>query len=125
MEFTRRIVWWQKVVGVRCGDKLVQQGGPRCGARCLHGRTFPSLAGVWLLVPTAAEARSAWRALRADWLEAAWLAWLFMHLFFLIRFEHRVLVLAQWAWSASAADETSSPPAGALDGAFMGSSGGL
>ena len=29
----------------------------------------------------------------------AWLAWLFVHLFWLIGFTNRVLVLAQWAWS--------------------------
>jgi NADH dehydrogenase len=29
----------------------------------------------------------------------AWLAWLFIHLFFLIGFRNRVLVLIQWAWS--------------------------
>jgi NADH dehydrogenase len=29
----------------------------------------------------------------------AWLAWLFVHVFFLIGFENRVLVLSQWMWS--------------------------
>jgi NADH:ubiquinone reductase (H+-translocating) len=29
----------------------------------------------------------------------AWLAWLFVHIFFLIGFENRLLVLTQWAWS--------------------------
>ncbi len=29
----------------------------------------------------------------------AWLAWLFVHLVFLIRFENRILVLIQWAWN--------------------------
>lgn len=29
----------------------------------------------------------------------AWLAWLFVHIFFLIGFQNRVLVLIQWAWS--------------------------
>jgi len=29
----------------------------------------------------------------------AWLAWLFIHIFFLIGFRNRVLVLIQWAWS--------------------------
>src|SRR5208282_505948 len=29
----------------------------------------------------------------------AWLAWLFVHIFFLIGFRNRVLVLIQWAWS--------------------------
>jgi NADH dehydrogenase len=29
----------------------------------------------------------------------AWLAWLFIHLFFLIGFRNRVLVMIQWAWS--------------------------
>ena len=29
----------------------------------------------------------------------AWLSWLFIHIFFLIGFQNRVLVLIQWAWS--------------------------
>jgi NADH dehydrogenase len=29
----------------------------------------------------------------------AWLAWLFVHLLFLIGFRNRILVLIQWAWS--------------------------
>ena len=29
----------------------------------------------------------------------AWLAWLVVHIFFLIGFENRMLVLVQWAWS--------------------------
>ena len=29
----------------------------------------------------------------------AWLIWLFVHIFFLIGFRNRVLVLIQWAWS--------------------------
>ena len=29
----------------------------------------------------------------------AWLAWLFVHIFFLIGFQNRVLVFVQWAWS--------------------------
>jgi len=29
----------------------------------------------------------------------AWLAWLFIHVFFLIGFRNRILVLIQWAWS--------------------------
>ncbi|MFZ0951530.1 MAG: NAD(P)/FAD-dependent oxidoreductase [Candidatus Sulfotelmatobacter sp.] len=29
----------------------------------------------------------------------AWLAWLFVHIFFLIGFQNRVLVFIQWAWS--------------------------
>ena len=29
----------------------------------------------------------------------AWLAWLFVHLFYLIGFKNRVAVMAQWAWS--------------------------
>ena len=31
----------------------------------------------------------------------AWLAWLFIHLLFLIQFQNRVLVLLQWAWNYS------------------------
>jgi NADH dehydrogenase len=29
----------------------------------------------------------------------AWLAWLVVHIFFLIGFQNRMLVLVQWAWS--------------------------
>ncbi len=29
----------------------------------------------------------------------AWLAWLFIHIFFLIGFQNRLLVMTQWAWS--------------------------
>ena len=29
----------------------------------------------------------------------AWLAWLFIHLLYLIAFENRLLVLMQWAWN--------------------------
>jgi NADH dehydrogenase len=33
------------------------------------------------------------------WGLPAWLAWLLVHIFFLIGFENRMLVLVQWAWS--------------------------
>ena len=33
------------------------------------------------------------------WGPVAWLAWLVVHIFFLIGFENRLLVLFQWAWS--------------------------
>ena len=29
----------------------------------------------------------------------AWLAWLFVHIIFLVSFRHRILVLIQWAWA--------------------------
>ena len=29
----------------------------------------------------------------------AWLAWLFVHLMYLVEFDNRLLVLIQWAWS--------------------------
>jgi NADH dehydrogenase len=29
----------------------------------------------------------------------AWLAWLFVHIFFLVGFRNRLLVLFQWAWA--------------------------
>jgi NADH dehydrogenase len=29
----------------------------------------------------------------------AWLAWLFVHVFYLIGFRNRVLVMSQWAWN--------------------------
>jgi hypothetical protein len=29
----------------------------------------------------------------------AWLSWLFIHIFFLIGFQNRILVLIQWGWS--------------------------
>ncbi|HEX3739393.1 MAG TPA: hypothetical protein VHV29_06675 [Terriglobales bacterium] len=33
------------------------------------------------------------------WLPPEFLAWLFVHIFFLIGFRNRVIVLIQWAWS--------------------------
>jgi NADH:ubiquinone reductase (H+-translocating) len=30
---------------------------------------------------------------------AAWLAWLFIHIMYLARFENRVMVLFQWFWN--------------------------
>ncbi|MGH7225392.1 MAG: NAD(P)/FAD-dependent oxidoreductase, partial [Gemmataceae bacterium] len=29
----------------------------------------------------------------------AWLAWLFIHILYLIEFQSRILVLFQWAWN--------------------------
>jgi len=29
----------------------------------------------------------------------AWLAWLFLHLLYLVQFANRLLVFVQWAWS--------------------------
>jgi NADH dehydrogenase len=29
----------------------------------------------------------------------AWLAWIFVHIFFLIGFRNRVMVMLEWAWS--------------------------
>ena len=29
----------------------------------------------------------------------AWMAWLFVHLMYLVAFENRVLVLTQWTWN--------------------------
>jgi len=29
----------------------------------------------------------------------AWLSWLFIHIFFLIGFRNRIIVMIQWAWS--------------------------
>jgi NADH dehydrogenase len=29
----------------------------------------------------------------------AWLAWLFVHIMYLVQFQNRVLVLMQWAWN--------------------------
>ncbi len=63
------------------------------------------------------------------WGFPAWLAWLFVHLFFLIEFENRVLVLLQWAWNyatfgrsarlitAAAAPEGDDGAAGRIGGA--------
>jgi NADH dehydrogenase len=33
------------------------------------------------------------------WGFSAWLAWLFIHVLFLIEFRNRLLVIFQWAWS--------------------------
>ena len=29
----------------------------------------------------------------------AWLAWLFIHLFYIVEFQNRMLVAVQWAWN--------------------------
>jgi NADH dehydrogenase len=29
----------------------------------------------------------------------AWLSWLFIHIFFLVGFRNRIIVMIQWAWS--------------------------
>ena len=29
----------------------------------------------------------------------AWLAWIFIHIFYLIEFDNKLLVLLQWAWN--------------------------
>lgn len=28
----------------------------------------------------------------------AWLAWIFVHIFFLIEFDNKIIVMVQWAW---------------------------
>ena len=33
------------------------------------------------------------------WGWLAWIAWLFIHIFFLIGFRNRFLVITQWAWA--------------------------
>jgi NADH dehydrogenase len=33
------------------------------------------------------------------WGYTAWLAWLFIHLMWLVQFESRILVLVQWTWN--------------------------
>jgi NADH dehydrogenase len=52
----------------------------------------------------------------------AWLAWLFIHLMYLVEFENRVLVFIQWAWSYITMDRSArlivgSDAAGALTAA--------
>ena len=37
----------------------------------------------------------------------AWLAWLFIHILYLARFENRVLVLFQWSWNYATAPANS------------------
>jgi NADH dehydrogenase len=36
----------------------------------------------------------------------AWLAWLFIHIFFLIGFRNRIIVMIQWAWSYATYDRS-------------------
>src|ERR1035441_9111572 len=45
--------------------------------------------------------RSLWvlGALLSGCWAGVWLAWLFVHIFFLIGFRNRLLVMIQWAWS--------------------------
>ena len=44
--------------------------------------------------PVSIRAES-WRSFKV----AAWLGWLFVHIFFLIGFRNRLLVMIDWAWS--------------------------
>ena len=61
-------------------------------------------------VPSGTSTRAAWRrsaaaapsptwASCASRVTPAWLAWLFIHLMYLVQFGNRVLILVQWAWS--------------------------
>ena len=92
------------------------QGQPRLP---FHYRDKGSLATIG----RAAAVADLGRVKLSGWI--AWLAWLFIHIFFLIGFRNRFLVLFQWAWSYVTYDRgarliTGPPPriegAGAGDG---------
>jgi NADH:quinone reductase (non-electrogenic) len=93
-----------------------------------HGKPLPGIAPVAIQQGEAA-AKNIWRVMHGErsqpfeyfdrgtmatigraaavgqiralhlWGVLAWLAWLLVHIFFLVGFENRLLVLLQWAWS--------------------------
>jgi NADH dehydrogenase len=80
-----------------------QQGAYVAGviARRLRGQSTPAFRyhdhGTMATIGrSAAVADLGWL-----WLSGrpAWLAWLFVHLLFLVEFQNRLLVLVQWAWN--------------------------
>ena len=58
-----------------------------------------------------AVAETGWMKL-TGWL--AWMAWLFIHVVTLARFENRVLVLFQWAWNYVTRNRTARLITGAM-----------
>jgi NADH dehydrogenase len=67
----------------------------------LHGRTLPPFrytdrGNMATIGRGAAVADLHWIRLSGT---PAWLAWLFVHLMFIVQFHNRLLVLVQWAWS--------------------------
>ena len=70
---------------------------PAARASRRRGRSATGTRGAWR--------RSAGSRRWPTWLGSgsagflAWLAWLFIHILYLVRFENRVLVLFQWAWN--------------------------
>jgi NADH dehydrogenase len=82
----------------------LQQGAyaARLIARRARGRPAPGPFSYWDrgIMATIGRSRAVADAFGVRfWGFPAWLAWLFVHLFFLIEFENRVLVLLQWAWN--------------------------
>jgi NADH dehydrogenase len=74
MEITRRLR----------GDKIPGR---------FHYRNLGSMATIGR---NAAVADMGWLKLSGY---PAWLAWLFIHIFYLIQFDNRILVLTQWCWN--------------------------
>ncbi|MGE0479386.1 MAG: NAD(P)/FAD-dependent oxidoreductase [Phycisphaerae bacterium] len=81
----------------------MQQG--RYVARLIHARLRGASLAPFRYVDRGSMATIGRNAAVADlgWTRfngyLAWLAWLFVHLLFLIEFENRVLVMIQWAWN--------------------------
>ena len=82
----------------------IQMGGtpPRNMLRALRGRAGAgrSATATRARSPPSGAARR-WRVLGRLRLSGllAWLAWLFVHIFFLIGFRNRLVVLSEWAWA--------------------------
>lgn len=70
-------------------------------AKRLRGRNLPSFKyrrqGSMATIGRAAAVADFGRVRLSGYF--AWLAWLFVHLIFLVEFENRLLVLTQWAWN--------------------------
>lgn len=81
-----------KQMGVHAARNLLRRArGEK--TRPFHYRDYGSLATIGRASAVAQIGRlSLWGA-------PAWLFWLFVHIFFLIGFRNRLLVLSEWAWS--------------------------
>lgn len=71
----------------------IRRAGTGREPRTFHYRDKGTLAVIGRNAAVAAIGR--WRL--SGWI--AWLAWIFVHIFYLIEFENRLIVMIQWAWS--------------------------
>jgi hypothetical protein len=88
----------------RTEGRRKRRAGDLCSAEGIKGRTssvfgarLPKLA-EWCSVATRAAAVAQFGKFELSGY-FAWLAWLFVHILFLIGFRNRLLVMIQWVWS--------------------------